>query len=372
MIPYGKQSINKDDIKSVDEVLRSDWLTQGPKVLEFEKALAGYAGAKYAVAVCNGTAALHLAYLAAGLKKGDEVITTPNTFVATANMLLHIGARPVFCDIRLDTNNIDESKIEKLITKKTKAIVPVHFAGQPCEIGAILKIAKKHKLLVIEDACHALGAEYQGRKIGGISDLTVFSFHPVKPITTGEGGAVLTNREDFYNQLLLLRSHGITKDEKGFNVMTELGFNYRITDLQAALGISQLKRLELFAEKRLRAVRLYEKYLAGNDNIILPKEIAGDRSAWHLFVIRTKRQKDRLPLYNFLKNAGAGVNFHYPAVYSHPYYRQNDYEKVKLKNMEEYHNSAITLPCFVDLTEKNIKHVAAAIKNYYRINYPIL
>lgn len=372
MIPYGRQSINSDDIKSVAETLRSDWLTQGPKVLEFEKKLAEYSGVKFAVAVSSGTSALHLAYLASGLKKGDEVITTPNTFVATSNMLLHIGAKPVFCDIRLDTYNIDESKIEKLITKKTKAIVPVHFAGQPCEMGAILKIAKKYKLLVIEDGCHALGAEYRGRKIGGFGDLTVFSFHPVKPITTGEGGAVLTNSENFYKELLLLRSHGIAKDKKGFNVMTELGFNYRITDIQAALGISQLKRLEIFAEKRLRTVRLYEKYFSQNDNIILPKEITGSRSAWHLFVIRTKRPADRLPLYNFLKSAGVGVNFHYPAVYSHPYYKKIGYKKVKLISMDGYHNSAITLPCYANLALEDIKFIVATINNYYRINYPTL
>src|SRR3989338_10627417 len=191
MIPYGPPSLNKNDLKAVVKVLKSDWLTQGPKILEFEKKLAQYCGTKYAVIVSHGTAALHLAYLAAGLKRGDEVITTPNTFVATTNMLLAAGAKPVFADIRLDTYNIDESKIEKLINKKTKAIIPVDFAGQPCDLKKILKLAKKYKLLVIEDASHALGARCQGRKIGSLADLTVFSFHPVKPITTGEGGAIL-------------------------------------------------------------------------------------------------------------------------------------------------------------------------------------
>src|SRR3989344_9402184 len=192
MIPYSRQHIDEEDIQAVLEVLKSDWLTQGPTIAEFEKALAEYSGARFAVAAPNGTAALYLAYKAAGLKEGDEIITTPNTFVATSNMALVCGAKPVFCDIRPDTRNIDENKIEELITPRTKAIVPVHFAGHPCEMDKILEIAKKHNLLVIEDACHAIGAEYQGKKIGGLSDLSVFSFHPVKPITTGEGGAILT------------------------------------------------------------------------------------------------------------------------------------------------------------------------------------
>jgi len=200
MIPYGKQSIDQSDIDAVVETLKSPFLTQGPKVKEFEEKLAAYGGAKYAVAVSNGTAALHVAYLAAGIKAGDEVITSPNTFVATSNMLLIIGAKPVFCDIRPDTCNIDETKIEKLITKKTKAIVPVHFAGNPCGMDKIKSIAKKHKLLVIEDACHALGASFKDKKIGSVSDMSVFSFHPVKSITTGEGGAILTDNKKFYEK----------------------------------------------------------------------------------------------------------------------------------------------------------------------------
>ena len=225
MIPYGHQFIDQNDLDGVADTLKSDWLTQGPKVLEFEKNLAKYCGAKYAVTVCNGTAALHLSYLAIGLQKEDEAITTPNTFVATSNMMLAVGAKPVFCDIRPDTYNIDENKIEKLITPKTKAIVPVHFAGQPCEMEKIKKIAKKYKLAIIEDACHALGAEYKGEKIGGCqySDMAVFSFHPVKSITTGEGGAVLTNSKKYYEKLMSLRSHGIHKDEKGKKIVDPRG-----------------------------------------------------------------------------------------------------------------------------------------------------
>ncbi|MEK7068159.1 MAG: DegT/DnrJ/EryC1/StrS family aminotransferase, partial [Patescibacteria group bacterium] len=252
MIPYGHQFIDDSDIKTVTAVLRSDWLTQGPQVRRFEQALAKFCGVKYAVAVSSGTAALHLAYLAVGLRAGDEAITTPNTFAATANMLLAVGVRPVFGDIRADTYNLDESKIEKLITKKTKAIIPVHFAGQPCAMIYIKNIAKKHNLRVIEDACHALGARYRNTAIGSCkhSDLAVFSFHPVKSITTGEGGAIATNSKTYYEKLLLLRSHGMHKGKDGKNVMIALGYNYRITDIQSALGVSQLKKLASFIKRR--------------------------------------------------------------------------------------------------------------------------
>src|SRR3989339_482052 len=249
-IPGGHQNIGHSDIKAVEGVLKSDWLTQGPNVAAFESNLAKYCGAKYAVAVSNGTAALHLAYLAAGIGPGDEVITTPNTFVATSNMILAVGAKPVFADIRLDTYNIEDLQIEGLISPKTKAISVVHFAGCPAAMSAILKIAKEHNLVVIEDAAHALGAVYKNKKIGPLGDLATLSFHPVKTITTGEGGAILTNNVERYKKMLTLRSHGIHKDERGFNVMTEFGYNYRITDFQSALGSSQLKRSSGFLAKR--------------------------------------------------------------------------------------------------------------------------
>ncbi len=367
MIPYGRQNINKSDINEVIKVLKSDWLTQGPKVLEFEKKLAKYCGAKYAVAVSNGTAALHLSYLAAGLKKGDEVITTPNTFVATSNMLLADGAKPIFCDIRLDTYNINEEEIEKLITSRTKAIAPVDFAGQSCEMSKIKQIAKKHNLLVIEDACHALGAKYKNIKTGSCkySDMAVFSFHPVKPITTGEGGAILTNNKRYYEKLISLRSHGIHKDKKGKNVMTELGYNYRITDIQAALGISQLKKIDGFIKKRRQVVKWYEQELRDTKEIILPLELKHNYSGWHIYVIRTKKSKDRDSLMAYLKKNNVGVNFHYPAVYSHPYYRKIGYHNIKLENMEEYHNTCITLPCYTELTRKDIEYISKVIKNFY-------
>jgi len=367
MIPYGHQLIDKRDIKAVVEVLKSEWLTQGPKIFEFEKSLAKFCGAKYAVAANNGTAALHLAYLAAGLKSGDEAITTPNTFAATSNMMLAAGAKPVFCDIRLDTYNIDEKKIEKLITKKTKAIVPVHFAGQPCALNEIHKVAKKHKLLVIEDACHALGAEYRGKKIGacGYCDMAVFSFHPVKSITTGEGGAILTNSKKYYEKLVSFRSHGIHKDKTGKNIMTELGYNYRITDIQAVLGISQLEKLEKFIKARRQVVGWYEQELGNIKEIILPKELKGNFSSWHIYVIRVKESRDRDGLAACLKKNGVGVNFHYPAVYSHPYYQKNGFKNIKLKNEKEYYNSCITLPCYSQLKKNEVEYIAGVIKKYF-------
>lgn len=364
-IPYGHQEINDIDVSAVSAVLKGDFLTQGPKIKEFEGKLAKVTGAKYAVAVSNGTSALHVAYLSAGLKEGDEVITTPNTFVATTNMLLVIGAKPVFCDIRLDNYNIDETKIEALITKKTKAIVPVHFSGQPCDMDTISKIAKKYKLKVITDACHALGASYKSKGIGELSDLAVLSFHPVKSITTGEGGAILTNDENFYKKALLLRSHGIFKDKKGFNVMQTLGFNYRISDIQAALGSSQLNRLDSFIEKRRKIVLLYRTALGDQKNIILPTENESSKSAWHLYIIRVKDPKDRIPLYNHLRNSNIGVNFHYPQVYAHPYYRKNGFKNIRLVNDDLYAKTAMTLPIFPALKKTEVLFVVEKINEYF-------
>lgn len=365
-IPYGHQSINKDDINAVVETLHHPWLTMGPKVTAFENALAKATGAKYAVLVTNGTAALHLAYLVAGIGKGDEVITTTNTFVATTNMLLAVGAKPVFCDIRQDTYNIDESKIEALITKKTKAIVPVHFAGNPCVMNKIYAIARKHKLLVIEDGAQALGASYGKKKIGGSGGgMTTFSFHPVKSITTGEGGAVVTNNKRYYEHLLHLRSHGVTKDKNGFHVMTELGYNYRLSDINAALGVSQITRLEEFIRKRKKVVEWYREALQDVTGIILPEETKGGESAHHLYVIRTRSVKDRLPLYHYLQKHDIGTMFHYTPVYSHPYYRAHGYAKIHLPVTDEYHDTAFSIPLFQDLTKEEVLYIAKTIKEYF-------
>jgi len=282
-------------------------------------------------------------------------------------MVLVCGARPKFCDIRMDTYNIDENKIEKLVTKKTKAIVPVHFAGQPCDMRYIQSIAKKHRLLVIEDACHALGSKYENDKIGSCkySDMTVFSFHAIKAITTAEGGAILTNSKKLYDMLVLLRSHGIQKDKNGFNVMLELGYNYRLTELQAALGLSQMKKLDKLIRMRRMIARKYQQALKNVDDIILPKEIDDNYSGWHIYVIRAKKAKDRLPLYKHLIKFGIGVNFHYPAVYKYPYYKKLGYAKIKCANMEEYHKSAITIPLYPGFYNVQIKTVCEAIKSFY-------
>ena len=364
MIPYGHQSINQQDIAAVKKQLTSGWLTQGPIGKKFEAELSRVTGTKYAIAVSSGTAALHVAYLAAGIGRGDEVITTANTFVATTNMLLAVGVKPVFCDIRLDTYNIDQNKIEEKITKKTKAIVAVHFAGQPAAMAAIKKIARRHQLLLIADACHALGATYQSKKIGRVADLSVFSFHPVKSITTGEGGAIVTDDKKLADKMFLLRTHGIHKNTAGRNVMTELGYNYRLSDIQAALGVSQLRRLNLFIKKRQAVVKWYAQELKNNPHVVLPQQVAGGQSAWHLYVIRVNpRSRDQLAKY--LSALGIGVNFHYPAVYAHPYYRRNGYRRTSLLNTDLYAATSLTLPCYPDLTQARVKFIAKKINSFF-------
>ena len=367
MIPYGKQSIDRKDIEQVVDVLRSDFITQGPKIEKFEKALARYCGAKYAVASSSGTAALHLAYLVLGLRVGDEVITTPNTFAATANMIAACGSKPVFSDIRPDTYNLDEGKITSSITKRTKAIVPVHLAGQPCEMEKIAAIAKKYRLSVIEDACHALGSRYKDSRVGDChySDITVFSFHPVKSITTGEGGAALTNNKKLYQRMVLLRNHGIHKNKTGRNVMTDLGYNYRMTDIQAALGLSQLQKVSGFIRRRNQVAKWYGEALGNSTDIFLPKVLPENYSAWHIYVIKVQNSRYRDKLALFLKKNGIGVNFHYPAVYSHPYYRVNGYKNTRLANEEKYHKSCLTLPCYPGLTRTNVRLVAALINKFF-------
>ncbi len=365
-VPYARQNINDSDIRAVSAALTSDFLTQGPRVKEFENALAAYIGVPYVVAVNNGTSALHLAYLACGLKAGDEVITTPNTFVATSNMLLAVGAKPIFCDIRPDTYNIDEKKISSLITKKTKAIVPVHFAGGPCEMNSIIKIAKKHNLKIIEDASHALGSRYRGKKIGSLSSSAIcFSFHAIKPITTGEGGAVVTKNKNIYEKLLLLRSHGVAKNKDGVNVMQELGFNYRLTDMQCALGLSQLRRLDQFIAKRRKLVAQYKKGLSSVKEISLPKEPEHSVSGWHIFVILTENEKIKKELATFLSAAKIGINYHYPPVFSQPYYRKNGFYTDKAPYSLDYFSRCLTLPLHTNVTSREASHIINAIKSFY-------
>lgn len=361
-IPYGRQNIDEDDIDAVVQVLRSDYVTTGPKVLEFEECVAKYCGAKYAVAIANGTAALHAACIAAGIGKGDEVITTPITFVASSNCVLYCGGTPVFADIDEKTYNIDPDDIERKITKRTKAIIAVHFAGQPCDMERINEIAKKHNLIVIEDAAHALGAEYKGKKIGCISDMTTFSFHPVKHITTGEGGMILTNNKDLYEKLKLARAHGITKDtaqmEKcdggWYYEQITLGYNYRITDFQCALGISQMKKLDKFVEERRKIAGIYDSAFADNDKIITPYQSEDGKSAYHLYVIKISNRKD---MFDKLRDSGIGVIVHYIPVYTQPYYRHNGYENTKCERAEEYYECALSLPIYPGLSKENQQYV---------------
>lgn len=366
-IPYGRQSINEEDIEAVVEVLKSDFLTTGPKIEEFERKVCEYTGAKYAVAVSSGTAALHAACLAAGIKAGDEVITTPITFAATSNSILYCGGTPVFADINPVTYNIDIADIRKKITPKTKALIPVHYAGQPCDMDSIRKIAREYNLIVIEDAAHALGAGYRGKKIGSLSDMTTFSFHPVKHITTAEGGMITTNNKQLYTKLKLFRSHGITRDrelmvadEGGWYYEQQLlGYNYRISDIQCALGISQLKRLDYFVDRRCKIAEKYNKALSVSDNIICPMQLE-DGSSWHLYVIQTVGIERKL-LFDRLRARGIGVNIHYIPVYRHPYYREHGYADVYCENAERLYTKMISIPIYVELSDEEQDYVINAI-----------
>ncbi|MBU3934945.1 UDP-4-amino-4,6-dideoxy-N-acetyl-beta-L-altrosamine transaminase [Patescibacteria group bacterium] len=367
LIPYGHQAIDEKDIEEVVKVLKSDWLTQGPKLEQFEKAIAEYCGVKYAVAVSSGTAALHSVYIAAGIKSGDEVVTTPLTFAATANMLVQCGAKPVFADIKKDTLNIDPKEIERRITSKTKAIVTVDFAGLPCDYDEISKIAKKHNLLLIEDACHALGSEYKGKKIGSFADMTVLSFHPVKHITTGEGGIILTNNKDFYNKLKTIRNHGIVKkpeNGKWYYEIEEPGFNYRITDFQCALGLSQLKKINSFLNRRRQIVSSYKKAFKDIRKIQLPIESNGVKSAWHIYPVRFLGV-DRKKMFDYFQANSIGVQVHYMPLHLHPFYRKKfGYKRGSFPIAEKYYERAITLPLFPSMTKKEIKHVIETVKRF--------
>ena len=367
-LPYGHQWLEDDDIRAVVSVLKGDWLTQGPLIDEFEKAIAKYCGAKYAVAVSSGTAALHAAYEAAGIGKGDEGITTPLTFAATANAVVYCQGTPVFVDIDSRTLNIDPKKIEEKITKRTKAIAPVDFRGYPAELNEIMRIAKKHKLLVIEDASHAIGSSYRGKKIGSIADMTIFSFHPVKTITTGEGGMVVTNSKEFYEKMRVFRHHGVEKKpSKGawYYEIEKPGYNYRITDLQCALGLSQMKKFGRFIKRRKDIVRAYNRAFKNMRELILPVEESFMRPVYHLYVVQLRLSRlkaTRKQIFDDLRKEGIGVQVHYMPLHLHPFYKKKfGFKQGDFPNAEAYYGRALTLPLFPAMAKKDVQMVISAV-----------
>ena len=380
-ISYGRQCIEEDDIQAVVDVLRSDYLTCGPMVDALDRKLCEVTGAKYAVAVSNGTAALHIAAMAAGFGPGDEVIVSPITFAASANCVLYCGAKPVFADIKDDTYNIDPACVEKLITPATKGIVAVDFTGQATELDALREIAKKHHLILIEDAAHAMGTKYKGQPVGSIADMTCFSFHPVKTVTSGEGGAVTTNDEALYQKLLLYRSHGITRnqsimkhptDAAWYNEQVDLGYNYRITDMQSALLISQLNKLTRFSDRRKEIVNRYNEAFSRMPELIVQKEIPESDTTRHLYILRLDLEKltcDRKTFFNALAAENVRAQVHYLPVYWHSYYESLGYEKGLCPNAEKLYNEIMSIPLFPAMTDADVEDVIAAVKklvDYFR------
>jgi len=373
LLPYGRQCVDEADIQSVVDVLRSDWLTTGPKVAEFEEAFAARVGAKHAVSFSSGTAALHAAAFAAGLKPGDEAITTPMTFAATANCVLYQGATPVFADVSRDTLNIDPLEITKKISPRTRAILPVDYAGHPADLKPIIDLARERGLAVIEDACHALGAECDGRQVGSIADMTVFSFHPVKHITTGEGGMVTTNNPQFAETLRRFRNHGISSDARQRQragqwhyEMVLLGFNYRLPDIVCALGIQQLKKLDANLARRREIATTYAKAFREIPGVIPPVDREYVNPAWHLYPIRLDLEKvraDRAEVFRALRAENIGVNVHYIPVHMHPYYRDRfGYKGGEFPVAEGAYERLISLPMFHSMTDQDVSDVVTAVR----------
>ncbi len=380
-IGYGHQFIDEKDIQAVVDVMKGDYLTCGPSVLRAEKKLCEITGAKYAVLLSNGTAALHAACSAAGICEGDEVITTPLTFAASANCVLYCKGTPVFADINMDTYNINPDSIISHITEKTKAVIAVDFTGQAVELDRIRQICEEHNLILIEDAAHSLGTKYNDKCVGNIADMTTFSFHPVKTCTAGEGGAVLTNDENLYNKLILFRTHGITRNEQWMDKTSEggwyyqqvdLGFNYRVTDIQAALLESQLDKLNLFAKRRKEIVKRYDEAFAHVPEIIIQKEIQESDTVRHLYIVQFKLESlrcTRKELYDALHAEGIGVNVHYIPVYLFPYYRKLGYLPGLCPNAEKLYERILSIPLFYSMTDEDVEGVITAVKkvvDYYK------
>lgn len=367
MIPYGRQFIDEEDLRAVERVLKSEYLTTGPAVDRFEKDVAEYCGAKHGVAVSSGTSALHIAMLSLGIGQGDEVVVPAITFAASANCVCYAGATPVFADVLPDTLLIDPVSIECKISSKTKAILAVDYAGQPCDWKALRSIAEKHGLSLIGDSCHAIGATYGGQRLGTLADMTVFSFHPVKHVTTGEGGMVVTHDDELARMCRLYRNHGITTDsrqreESGawYYEMTELGFNYRMTDIQAALGSSQLKKLSGFLEQRREIASQYDGLFSESESVQPLKLDIGREHAYHLYVVKVP---NRDLVFKNLRRQGVGVNVHYIPVYLHPFYKKNYGTKAgDCPSAEKAFESILSLPIFPSLTSEELEYVARLVK----------
>jgi perosamine synthetase len=382
-LPYGRQSLDDADIQAVVEVLKSDWLTTGPKIAEFEERFAAWVGARHAVSFSSGTAALHGAAFAAGLGPGDEAITTPMTFCATANCILYQGATPVFADVSPDTLNLDPGEVARKVSARTKAIIAVDYAGHPAALDELEQLAKAQapqgqRPLLIEDACHALGAEYHGKRVGGIADMTVFSFHPVKHLTTGEGGMVSTNDARLAETLRRFRNHGISSEarqrqEAGqwFYEMVLLGFNYRLTDIACALGLSQLGKLDANLARRREIAAQYTAAFRDCSAILVPAVRDGVHPAWHLYPIRLNLgtlSAGRAEIFRALRAENIGVNVHYIPVHQHPYYRERSQSKKSYPVAEDAYERLISLPMFHSMTAQDVRDVIAAVSkvaNHY-------
>lgn len=380
-IGYGKQYIDEEDVAAVVEALKSPEITCGPRIAQLEAQLCQVTGAKYAVAVSNGTAALHVAALAAGIGEGDEVIVSPITFAASANCVLYCGGKPVFADINPETYNIDPASIRKLITPKTKAIVAVDFTGQAVELDEIRAICKEHKLILIEDGAHSIGTVYKGQPVGSVADMTTFSFHPVKTVTSGEGGAVTTNDEALYQKLLLYRAHGITRnrelmehptDAGWYYEQVELGYNYRLTDIQAALLMSQLKKLPAFSARRKEIVARYNEAFGDMPEILIQKEIEGSDTTRHLYIIRLNLELlscDRRQFFVAMRAENVCPQVHYQPVYYLPYYERLGYEKGICPHAEKLYDEIMSIPLYYSLTDEDVEDVIRAVKKlvaYFR------
>ena len=381
-IYYGRQCIEQDDIEMVTRTLQSDLITgPGPKGEEAERKLCEITGARYAVLVANGTAALHLAAMAAGFGEGDEVIVSSITFAASSNCVLYCGARPVFADINPETYNIDPESVKRLITPKTRGIVAVDFTGQAVEHEALWQICRENGLVLIEDAAHAIGTKYNGRPVGSLADMTCFSFHPVKTVTCGEGGAVTTNDEKLYRRLLRLRTHGITRDRSEmahptdagwYNEQVELGYNYRLTDFQAALLVSQMSKLNRFSQRRKEIVKRYDRAFSEMPGLFLQKEIPESDTTRHLYVIRLNPERltcDRKQFFDALRAENICPQVHYLPVYWHSYYEKLGYEKGLCPNAEAYYEWSMSIPLYYSLTDAEVEDTIRAVRKvteYYK------